>query len=61
MTHTGPRKGLCSGAAARFQDPRVEDTLQASAPYEGGKSRARFAFKPLQAIAENNLSRQIAR
>ena len=40
---------------------RVEDTVQASAPYEGGKSRARFAFKPLPAIAEDNLSRQIAR
>jgi len=40
---------------------RVEDTLQAWASYEGGESRARFAFKPPPAIAEDNLSRQIAR
>ena len=40
---------------------RVEDTVQASVPYEGGKSQARFAFKPPPAIAEDNLSRRIAR
>jgi hypothetical protein len=56
MTHSRSRNGLVLVPQLGSKTQRVENTLQASAPYEGGESRARFAIKPLPAIAEKIIS-----